>query len=313
MVETAMSGRKTKKKAPNDKKSCIWSKAGVIKERKCLNDYSCSSCGFDLAMKRAAEENTRLRGEGKSPSGKKANIVSWKDKLKEMPVWRRPCIHHLKDKIEFRACSNDYRCSNCEFDQFFMESDTVHAVLKPVEMLEIKGISLPHGYYLHKGHGWVRIEEDRTVRIGIDDFAARLFGPFDRVESPLIGKEIRQDTPAIKLRKGLQEANMLAPVSGVVTSINTSIIDDGSPVTDSPYEAGWFITVHARDLRDDLKRLMIQKEAIGFIGQEVESLYRAIEESIGPLGTDGGFLRSNILATMPELGWTKMAKRFLRA
>ncbi len=308
-----MSERKTQKKTFPEKNLCIWGKAGVIKQRKCLNDYACSSCRFDLAMKRAAEENTRLRREGKAPSGKKEKIVSWKARLNEIPVWRRPCIHHLKGKIEFRACSNEYRCSNCEFDQFFMDDYSVHAVVKPIELLEVKGISIPQGYYLHKGHSWVRIEEDHTVKIGIDDFAGRLFGPFDRVESPLIGKEIKQGNAAIKLRNGMQEASMMAPVSGVVISTNNSLIDDGSPVSKSPYEAGWFLTIHATDLRDDLKRLMIHREAMRFIGQEVDSLYRAIEESSGPLNTDGGFLGSEILAKMPELGWNKMTKRFLRA
>jgi glycine cleavage system H lipoate-binding protein len=263
-------------------------------------------------MRRAAEENTRLRREGKEPSGRKGKIVSWKARLNEMPAWRRPCIHHLKGKIEFRACSNDYRCSNCEFDQFFMDDYSVRAIVKPVELLEVKGISIPQGYYLHKGHGWVRIEEGHTVKIGIDDFANRLFGPFDRVESPLMGKEIKQGRPAVKLRSGAQEAGMLAPVSGVVISANNSLLEGGSSVSKAPYEAGWFITVHATDLRNDLKRLMINREAMRFIGQEIDDLYRAIEESRGPLNTDGGFLGSEILAKMPELDWSKMTKRFMR-
>jgi glycine cleavage system H lipoate-binding protein len=59
-------------------------------------------------------------------------------------------------------------------------------------VLDIKGFRIPQGYYLHSGHTWIKVEESSTVRVGIDEFAQRLLGPFDRIEAPLLGKEVKQ-------------------------------------------------------------------------------------------------------------------------
>ena len=80
----------------------------------------------------------------------------------------------MKRRIGFRACTNEYLCGNCEFDQYFDDQYAVHAVVKPVDVLDIDGFKIPQGFYLHKGHTWVKIEKDQTVRVGLDDFALRM-------------------------------------------------------------------------------------------------------------------------------------------
>jgi hypothetical protein len=130
--------------------------AGVVLEKCCLTNYDCNACRFDRAMRRVALENQRIKGEGKIPQGKRGKIVFWKERLKELPTWKRPCLHHMKGRIDFRACMQDYKCGNCEFDQYFSDQYTVHAVVRPVDVLDVKGFKLPHGYYLHRGHTWVK-------------------------------------------------------------------------------------------------------------------------------------------------------------
>jgi len=38
-----------------------------------------------------------------------------------------------------------------------------------------------------------------------------------------------------------------------------------------------------------------------------------IEETAGPLATDGGYLNDDIFGHMPEIGWKKLTRLFLRA
>ena len=173
--------------------------AGVARRKFCEIDYHCEACRFDRAMRRTARENNQLRQKGEISKGKSGRIVYWKDRLRDLPAWKQPCLHHMKGRIDFRACTHDYQCGNCEFDQYFSDQYTVHAVVRPVDVLDVKGFKLPHGYYLHRGHTWVKIEEGSTVRIGLDDFALRLLGPLDRVEAPLMGKQVEQDRDDILL------------------------------------------------------------------------------------------------------------------
>jgi len=291
---------------------CVWMQAGVVPKRICTHAYECAACAYDRALRRTARENRRRREEGKAPGGKRGDIVSWKDKLKALAPWERPCLHHMKGRIAFRACSHDYRCGNCDFDQYFNDQFTVFAVVRPVDVFDVKGVKLPQGYYLHPGHCWVKIEADATVRIGLDDFALRVLGPFDRIEAPLFGKEFTQDTAAIALRRGAYSARALAPVSGVVTDVNPRLRERGGLANADPYTEGWVLRVHAENLRQDLRRLMIGGQAFGFLDQEVERLYQVIEEKAGPLATDGGHLGSDILGHLPQLGWETLTAAFLR-
>ena len=286
--------------------------AGVVRRKFCTEDYHCVACRFDRIVGRVAEENKRLTRAGTVHEGKRYQIISWKDKLKERPPWRRPCIHHMKGRIEYRACTNEYRCGDCEFDQYFDDQYSVYAVVKPVDLLHVKGFKLPQGYYFHPGHTWVRIEEGATVRVGMDGFALQLLGPLDRVEAPLIGKAVQQGRPDISVHRGTHSAKVLAPVSGVVTSINTQLREDGSLANQAPFSDGWIMRVHASNLRESLNNLMIHTETTDFMEGEVDRLYEVIEAVEGPLSTDGGLLSKDIYGSVPHLSWERLVSLFLR-
>jgi glycine cleavage system H lipoate-binding protein len=238
--------------------------------------------------------------------------VFWKDKLRELPVWKQPCLHHMIGHIEFRSCTHDYQCANCEFDQYFSDQFAVHAVVQPVDVLDIKGFKIPHGFYLHPGHTWVKIEEGSTVRVGLDDFALRLLGPLDQIQAPLMGKQLEQGRQDISLRREENNAKLLSPVSGVVTDINPELRERGSGADVDAYSEGWILRMHCANLRQDLKQLMIGDQATEFIDQEVERLYEVIEETAGPLAADGGYLGDDIFGNLPQIGWQKLTREFLR-
>ncbi|MCK7513381.1 MAG: hypothetical protein MZV70_61335 [Desulfobacterales bacterium] len=91
------------------------------------------------------------RSKGWLPSGKRGRIVSWKEKLRELQTWKRPCLHSMKQRIAFRACTHDYLCGKCDFDQYFNDQFTVFAVVRQIDVQDIKGIKFPQGYYSASG------------------------------------------------------------------------------------------------------------------------------------------------------------------
>ena len=292
---------------------CIWMQAGVVRHKPCRIDYHCEACRFDAAMHRMAAQNRQLRQEGKMPEGRRGKIVFWKDRLRELPSWKQPCLHHMKERIDFRSCTHDYQCGNCEFDQYFSDQYTVHAVVKPVDVLDIKSFKIPHGYYLHRGHAWVKIEEESTVRIGLDDFALRLLGPLDRIEAPLMGKQLEQDRSDIALSRGPNATRIQSPVSGVVTDINPELRENGNLANRDPYSRGWVMRLHSNNLRQDLKNLMIGEEASSYLDEEINRLYEVIEEEVGPLAADGGYLGDDIFGNLPQTSWQKLTHLFLHS
>jgi len=307
MVSTRMKNKQFANQRP-----CIWMQAGVVSQKFCRLQYQCAACAYDRAMRRVASENEQLNKEGKIPKGKRGRIAFWKDKLRELPAWKQPCLHHMIGHIEFRSCTHDYHCGSCEFDQYFSDQFAVHAVVQPVDVLNIKGFKIPQGFYLHPGHTWVKIEEGAAVRVGLDDFALRLLGPLDQIEAPLMGKQLLKDRADITLSREGNKAGLLSPVSGVVTDINPELREKGSRPGQDPYTEGWILRLHGTNLRQDLKNLMIGDQAGEFIGQEVEHLYQVIEQTAGPLAADGGYLGDDIFGHLPQIGWQKLTQIFLR-
>lgn len=306
-----MKSHRKVKNASENSHPCIWMQAGVARRKLCEIDYHCEACRFDRAMRRTARENNQLRQKGEISKGKSGRIVYWKDRLRDLPAWKQPCLHHMKGRIDFRACTHDYQCGNCEFDQYFSDQYTVHAVVRPVDVLDVKGFKLPHGYYLHRGHTWVKIEEGSTVRIGLDDFALRLLGPLDRVEAPLMGKQVEQDRDDILLSRSSNTARVQSPISGVVTDINPELREKGNLANQDPYTRGWVMRLHSDNLRRDLKNLMIGEQAGEYLDDEIDRLYRVIEEEAGPLAADGGYLGDDIFGNLPKTSWQKLTRLFL--
>jgi len=56
---------------------------------------------------------------------------------------------------------------------------------------------------------------------------------------------------------------------------------------------------------------MIRNETEDFLKKEVNRLYEVIEETV-PMAADGGRLENDIYGKMPEIGWGRLTKLFMR-
>jgi glycine cleavage system H protein len=115
-------------------------------------------------------------------------------------------------------------------------------------------MDFPEELKYSKEHVWVRIENDSAV-IGITDFAQEELGLVSGVELPDDGESIEQDDSfgSIEARKTVAE--LYAPFSGTVQSVNHEVIDNPGLLNDDPYDSGWLIEVSLDDA-DELKGLM---------------------------------------------------------
>jgi len=276
--------------------ACLWMQAGVVAKKQCYSDFFCATCRFDRAMRAAC---------------KKKKFVLWHEKLRGQPLSKRPCIHHMKGHIEFKACFKNYHCLDCEFDQYFHDQFKVHTVVKPVEYNDVNGISLPGGYYLHPGHTWIKIEDNNNVRIGIDDFASHVFGQFSSIKALLTGQEIFQNKPGFKAVRDDKMVEFQSPVNGVVTESNPSIRKTGSLVNKAPYTEGWVMRAHCENLKDDLKQLLFMNDNMVFFEKEIKDLMIFLENKTNLMAADGGTLGNDIYGNAPDLSWDELVRKFI--
>src|SRR5204862_3675776 len=73
----------------------------------------------------------------------------------------------------------------------------------------VYGFHLPENRRYHAGHGWAIRERKNVVRVGIDDFAARLAGKIEKLELPKPGQWIRQGERAWKVLRNGETAEMV--------------------------------------------------------------------------------------------------------
>lgn len=115
-------------------------------------------------------------------------------------------------------------------------------------------MEFPEEIKYSKEHIWVRIEKDSAV-IGITDYAQEELGIITAVELPEEGDELEQDDSFGTLEARKTVADLYAPFSGIVRSVNHDVIDNPGIINDDPYDSGWLIEV-AFDEGEELKWLM---------------------------------------------------------
>ena len=178
-------------------------------------------------------------------------------------------------------------------------------------MAVVGGFELPGRISYHPGHSWAAKEMRSTVRVGMDDFAARLLGKVDRVELPARGHWLRQGEKAWTLVRGDHRFEMISPIEGEVIEVNDAVSKDPAIVNQSPYGAGWLVAVHSPAADANLKNLIRGRVAERWMEESVATLYGRINGETGIHLQDGGRAVPDILGQVPEGRWEKLAKELL--
>ncbi len=276
---------------------CLWMQAGVVKFKNCDNYYDCTTCKYDHAMAMKAERGKQL---------------TWQEAMRRMPDMDRVCRHSLTNRIERRACAYDYQCASCDFDQFFEDVWTPKSKCIAGEVQQVKGFDVPMDFYFHDGHAWARIESGGYIRIGLDDFALKVLGKADALDLPLMGKELDQGKVGWGLKRKDNLADVLSPIDGVIVEVNNELREKPDVANREPYGDGWLFMVRTPDVKATMGKLMVDQSSLSWMNNEVTHLESMIEDVAGPLAADGGFLAEDIYGNLPDLGWNKLTKAFLR-
>lgn len=124
-------------------------------------------------------------------------------------------------------------------------------------------MDFPEELKYSKEHVWVRIEGDSAV-IGITDFAQEELGAISGIELPDEGDELEQDDSIGSVEARKTVADIYAPFSGIVLSVNQEVLDTPALMNDDPYDSGWLAEVALND-RDELKGLMTAEDYADYV------------------------------------------------
>jgi glycine cleavage system H protein len=89
-------------------------------------------------------------------------------------------------------------------------------------------------------HEWVKTEADGTITVGITFHAQEQLGDVVFIESPEVGRKVKQGEECAVIESVKAAADIYAPVSGEVTAANQDVADNPEQVNRDPYAAWLF-------------------------------------------------------------------------
>ena len=128
-------------------------------------------------------------------------------------------------------------------------------------MVKVNDYEVPENIYYHKEYLWAKLE-DGKVRIGVLDFAQKQLHDIVFVELPSAGDTITQGEPFGTLESVKAVSDLIAPVSGMIETVNEELEAKPELVNEDPYGEGWLITVTPTNLDADLKAIMNFEAAV---------------------------------------------------
>jgi glycine cleavage system H lipoate-binding protein len=173
------------------------------------------------------------------------------------------------------------------------------ALAAPAEpqLLEQQGFEIPKSYCFHPGHTWAVDEGRQNARVGMDSFAARMFGKLDRIEVVGLNRWVRQGQKLMTVTRGEMNVNLLSPVEGILIAVNPKVLNNPSLAVEQPYTDGWIAVVKSPDLNTNVKNL-VQGPLVAPWMQNTLSRLTNVAMQAGATMADGGLPAPGLLAQL---------------
>jgi glycine cleavage system H protein len=101
-------------------------------------------------------------------------------------------------------------------------------------------MTTPDNLKYTNSHEWVRPETDGTVTVGITFHAQEMLGDVVFVESPAVGRKVKQGEECGVIESVKAAADIYAPLGGEVVAVNAELEEAPEKVNQDPYSAWMF-------------------------------------------------------------------------
>ncbi len=174
----------------------------------------------------------------------------------------------------------------------------------------VGGFQVPENLRYHPGHTWALSESPSLVRIGMDDFAAKLFGKVDHINLPQRGQWIRQGQKIWTVHRDGVKVDMVSPIEGSVADINDGALRDPEVARKDPYGEGWLVTVQSPDAKTNFRNLLGGALARWWTEEAAARLQRRVPSMALAVAQDGGVAVDDLGAQIPDQDWSEVAHEF---
>ena len=177
----------------------------------------------------------------------------------------------------------------------------------------VAGFALPDNLRYHPGHTWAVSESKDLVRVGIDDFAAKIGGALTRIDVPERGQWIRQGQKIIAMHHDGRELDLVSPVEGTIVDVNRKALDNPALAKSDPYGDGWLLTVNSPDAPTNFRNLLGGTLARRWMDDAASRLRAFVMPTPALVAQDGGVVVDSVVDQLPDTDWESMKKELFLA
>ena len=174
----------------------------------------------------------------------------------------------------------------------------------------VAGFELPENRSYHPGHTWALQESPSLVRVGLDDFGARLAGKVDAITLPKRGQWLRQGQKFATLERAGRQVDLVSPVEGEVTDVNEKLITEPAAANMDPYGQGWFVSVLSPELKVSFRNLLNGSLARKWMTDAAQQLEMRLPATACAVAQDGGLAVRDITPEIPSVKWDEITREF---
>ena len=95
-------------------------------------------------------------------------------------------------------------------------------------------------YVFNENDVWARVL-DGVARVGISDYMQQKLTDISYFDPPKVGGVVEQFGELGSLESAKAVFEIISPVSGTVTAVNSAVIDNPGLINEDPYGAGWLV------------------------------------------------------------------------
>ncbi len=106
--------------------------------------------------------------------------------------------------------------------------------------------SYPDDLLYHPDHDWARVE-DGVATFGITWFAQDALGEVVFFDPPEVGSSVTAGEFYTEVESVKAVSDVIAPLTGEIVEVNTTLADTPESINDDPYGAGWMVRVKLSD------------------------------------------------------------------
>jgi len=165
----------------------------------------------------------------------------------------------------------------------------------------INGFHVPQNLLFHIGHTWALSESPNLVRVGMDDFASRVFGKVEKIQLPQRGQWVRQGQKIVAMDRDGSTYEMLSPIEGTITDVNEAVVNHPDIARTDPYGEGWLMKVNAPDAKTSFRNLLGGSLARWWTEDAASRLQRRMPGVLaGATAQDGGLAAENLTSALSK-------------